>query len=596
VTRHIALAIILVLTLALHNAPARADCTLTSNGQTRPPGTLIYENANNVVLYCAGTVWKALVWNAGLGAGGGSCFDTWIARDSNRDWTVIASSADGTKLVAVVENGQIYTSTDSGVNWTARESNRNWRGIASSSDGTKLAAAAQGGQIYTSTDSGVTWTARESNRNWAENGVASSDDGTKLVAAVYGGQIYTSTDSGVTWTARESDRNWGGIASSADGTKLVAGDDGGEIYTSTDSGVTWTPRGGLEDWNGFASSADGTKLAAVAWGGQIYTSTDSGVTWTPRVFPAHWESITSSSDGMKLAAAILDGGMIYTSTDGGAHWTSRESDRNWAGIASSADGTKLAATDAGGQIYTSECTGGGGAEPDCTDDDTATCTLDATRDSGDPEFTAANIADGVNILGVTGTLTGGGSAPSASDGYFVMTANGHDGNFGGLSGADAFCLSELTAGDWKNKATAQANGQLIAAKVRAFLCDGTTCQNGQPNTKYYFANAMDDTAGGNFFTADASGFGPGDDTVMWGFAAQFGGLSLSYWTGRAQTGTSLWPNSSHADRCNGWTSASGGVGGQLGQANTYNSEEGRWSSWAAVCDNGAIPVVCFVDP
>ena len=35
-----------------------------------------------------------------------------------------ASSADGTKLAVAVNNGQIYTSTDSGVTWTPRENNR----------------------------------------------------------------------------------------------------------------------------------------------------------------------------------------------------------------------------------------------------------------------------------------------------------------------------------------------------------------------------------------------------------------------------------------------------------------------------------------
>ena len=197
---------------------------------------------------------------------------TWTARDSNRGWYAIASSADGTKLAAVVLAGQIYTSVDSGANWTARESSRNWGSIASSADGTKLAAVASGGQIYTSIDSGATWTARESIRNWRS--IASSADGTKLAAVAYGSQIYTSTDSGATWTARGSNRLWTRIASSADGTKLAAAVYGGQIYTSIDSGATWTP--GLSDgnrnWWGVASSDDGTKLAAVAYAEQIYTS------------------------------------------------------------------------------------------------------------------------------------------------------------------------------------------------------------------------------------------------------------------------------------------------------------------------------------
>ena len=79
-------------------------------------------------------------------------FSEWTPRDSNRNWISVASSSDGTKLVAVAASGgQIYTSTDSGVNWTARESSRDWRSVASSSDGGKLVAVVSGGQIYTST-------------------------------------------------------------------------------------------------------------------------------------------------------------------------------------------------------------------------------------------------------------------------------------------------------------------------------------------------------------------------------------------------------------------------------------------------------------
>ena len=161
----------------------------------------------------------------------GTASATWTARDSSRNWYGVASSSDGVKLVATVNGGQIYTSTDSGATWTARDSSRDWFGVASSSDGVKLVATVNSGQIYTSTDSGVTWTARDSARGWL--GVASSSDGTKLAAVVQSGQIYTSTDSGVTWTAMDSMRLWYGVASSADGLKLVATVNSGQIYTLT---------------------------------------------------------------------------------------------------------------------------------------------------------------------------------------------------------------------------------------------------------------------------------------------------------------------------------------------------------------------------
>jgi photosystem II stability/assembly factor-like uncharacterized protein len=245
--------------------------------------------------------------------------------------------------------------------WTPRESNRNWVSTASSSDGSKLVAVVLGGQIYTSTDSGVTWTPRDSVRNWYA--AAASSDGSKLVAVIIGaGQIYTSTNSGVTWTPRESNRSWFGVASSSDGSKLVAVDAlnaTGLIYTSTDSGVTWTPRESVRNWWPVASSSDGSKLVAAVNGGQIYTSTNSGVTWTPRESNRNWVSAASSSDGSKLVVAV-NGGQIYTSTDSGVTWASRESNRIWRSVASSSDGSKLIATVNGGQIYTSSSTSASG--------------------------------------------------------------------------------------------------------------------------------------------------------------------------------------------------------------------------------------------
>jgi uncharacterized delta-60 repeat protein len=275
---------------------------------------------------------------------------TWTARESNRNWYSLASSSDGSKLVAGVNGGQIYTSTDSGATWTARESSRNWYSLASSSDGSKLVAVPRGGQIYTSTDSGATWTARENSRNWQS--VASSSDGSKLVAVDNGGQIYTSTDSGATWTARASNRGWTAVASSADGSKLVAAANFDQIYTSADSGATWTAREAGRNWYSLASSSDGSRLVAVVYGGQIYTSADSGATWTARESNRNWYSVASSSDGSRLVATVQNG-MIYTSTDTGVTWTARESNRGWVPVASSADGGKLVAAEYGGQIYTS---------------------------------------------------------------------------------------------------------------------------------------------------------------------------------------------------------------------------------------------------
>ena len=306
---------------------------------------------------------------------------SWTERTSagSRNWESITSSADGTKLAALVypdrdsvgnilDAGYIYTSTDSGATWTEQILVWHWYGITGSADGTKLAAVSNG-SIHVSTDSGATWIYRESSSSRYWSSIAVSADGTTFAATVEDGYIYTSTDDGVTWAEQTSAgcRAWGPITSSADGSKLAASG-GGYIYTSTDSGITWTERtsAGSRAWSSIASSADGSKLAAAVKGGYIYTSTDSGVTWTERTSAGArvWSSITSSADGTKLAAAVRDYGWdhpsyIYTSTDSGVTWTERTSagSRAWSGITNSADGSKLAAAVYGGYIYTSADSG-----------------------------------------------------------------------------------------------------------------------------------------------------------------------------------------------------------------------------------------------
>jgi hypothetical protein len=295
------------------------------------------------------------------------------------DWTSIASSADGTKLAAVVDsdNSGIWISTNSGITWTQTNAlSTGWYSIASSADGTELAAGVDNGNfnggIWISTNSGVTWTktSAPTNTGYGWLSIASSADGTKLAAGVDNGGIWISTNSGVTWTQSIVPNGyWFGITSSADGTKLAGvwyDDPNSGIYISTNSGLTWTQRSVPNGyWTSIAASADGTILAAALETdthgnpGSIYTSTNSGLTWTQTSAPAgYWQSIASSADGTKLGAVLGLGG-IYTSTDSGVTWTQTSApspSEGWYGIASSADGTRLAAVAYDGGIWTAQAT------------------------------------------------------------------------------------------------------------------------------------------------------------------------------------------------------------------------------------------------
>lgn len=269
---------------------------------------------------------------------------TWTECGPTQYWLKTASSADGTKLAAGTNGGNIYTSADSGASWTARASEDSWHGIASSADGAKLAAVAYGGYIYTSTDYGANWTSHESERMW--NDVASSADGARLVTCALADYIYTSTDSGATWTARMTDaqRWWRCVASSADGTHLVAGVLDEYLYTSTDSGVTWTAR--MTDtgryWHVLASSADGSILLGGSANGYLYVSTDSGITWATQFTDVNrgWAGTACSEDGMTMFAIANSNG-AYMSKDAGITWITIGPARKYLGASVSLDGSQL---------------------------------------------------------------------------------------------------------------------------------------------------------------------------------------------------------------------------------------------------------------
>jgi hypothetical protein len=291
---------------------------------------------------------------------------SWTARDSNREWTCVASSADGTKLVAGTNSGKLYTSTDSGITWTPRENTRNWAGVASSADGSKLVGVANNGQIYTSIDSGLTWTARATVRAWTC--VASSSDGSKLVAGVDGGMIYTSTNSGVSWTERLPPiSRCSSVASSSDGTRIVVVGTGSAptpenfyaqtdpICLSNDSGVNWSGVNNIikYSWKAVAASSNGAVMVGVS--DNIYVSRDGGSTWAAQFEAGSWNGVACSADGKKMVA--VSASAVHTSTDSGYTWVRRDgvssSGSTGQCIASSADGTKLVAGSTGGPIFTS---------------------------------------------------------------------------------------------------------------------------------------------------------------------------------------------------------------------------------------------------
>jgi hypothetical protein len=186
-------------------------------------------------------------------------------------------------------------------------------------------------------------------------------------------------------------------------------------------------------------------------------------------------------------------------------------------------------------------------------------------------------------------------APSGGStiGAFVLTSTTYDGNLGGRSGADALCLTNLQAYDWKNKSAFTVD----AAHVKAFLCDKTTCNNLQASTRYDFAVVGNTGLGGGYFVTDPSGRGPYNNTSWAG--TNYFGASDSYWSNRAtETGTTVFATTPDSgvdnETCSGWTSnaAHPVLGGYGGSNRTDNL---RWN-WSNQQCSVLLHLICFVNP
>lgn len=187
-------------------------------------------------------------------------------------------------------------------------------------------------------------------------------------------------------------------------------------------------------------------------------------------------------------------------------------------------------------------------------------------------------------------------------GYFVLTETRWNGNLGGISGADAKCLTELTTNtDWMGYADANSRGILTPHKVRAFLLWSSPL----PLTTYNFATVGNAGYGGSSFTADSDTNVDMGNASAWSSSDKFGVSALYWGHRRGNTGcdfngvtgwrneSSLYCSSTPSASCTSWTSNANGDTGRTGDTGGVGNY--RWSGGSSTCD---IPrrLVCLVNP
>lgn len=210
------------------------------------------------------------------------------------------------------------------------------------------------------------------------------------------------------------------------------------------------------------------------------------------------------------------------------------------------------------------------------------------------DFDVLQYCDGENWIAVQ-AAPGGGFEP----GYFVLSETAYTGNLGGLSGADSACLTELTTKTWDGKTDAQARNLLTASKVKAFLCDGSTCNNLQADTYYQLARAGTALSTTSIFLTDGNGRGP-NNYAMW-YDDLAATSDIEYWANRGTVSSAVWATTPSGtatnDHCGNWTIGGGTNGADFGAlTNSGPPDAKRWniSNWA--CNAADVRLMCFVNP
>ena len=289
----------------------------------------------------------------------------------NLQWSSVALSADGTKLVASVNNitsGYIYTMSNTGTNYVQTLAPpAYWNSVCCNTTFTILAGCYSGGStagISVNTNSGTgSWMTTTFSNIKLINITCNPTGSVILVFSSQG--IYISTNYGTTWNLSSipifSLINWGGVSISSDLTRLVycggAVTYANNIYTLICSNISSVPINTLSitaNWQAICSNLYGTVLAACIYGSGIYTSTNTGLLWTNSSAPSlNWTAICCDISGINITAST-NGSGIYTSTNGGQTWSQTSAPTlNWSSICNNNTGQTIIACSNGSGIYIS---------------------------------------------------------------------------------------------------------------------------------------------------------------------------------------------------------------------------------------------------
>jgi photosystem II stability/assembly factor-like uncharacterized protein len=281
------------------------------------------------------------------------------------------TTVDLQTIVAVDQSGNMFRSSDAGLNWTQTFVSRGqlpsfFNSAAPYFADTQVGYFGYGtGFVIKTTDAGASWfqvssgtgeTLNDVDRLPNGNMISVGDNGTlissngisqwivqerftqqnlkavqvlnsnEVFVADMTGQIYKSNDGGLTWIpAADKPSNMSEaedihFTTSLDGWIIGQSFNTGALYHTTNGGATWTP---VTDFLGAYKSVDveGTNIWAANVGEIFYRSTDNGATWIQGELP--WSPVQIGDMDFyneSIGYAVGWWGQVFRTTDGGINW------------------------------------------------------------------------------------------------------------------------------------------------------------------------------------------------------------------------------------------------------------------------------------
>lgn len=254
--------------------------------------------------------------------GGATWFNTTVTGTTSTIYSI--RKADATTYYMTGTSGQVYRSTNSGVNFASVTSPQNLPFYSSEfSDANNGIVFGSNGVTYKTTNGGTSWTLIPALAGEVIRG--SIKIGNTIIAGAYKSTIHKSTDMGVTWSYPLSPyRDFWGVYRKSANEYIVCGDRG-EIHYTTNAGANWT-RVPVRPTTQILYDViwTGNYIYTCGRNGEYFISSDMGSSWTLRSVGSnqtrHYKLYFLNET---TGYMVNNDGNVYYTTDRGMTWNSR---------------------------------------------------------------------------------------------------------------------------------------------------------------------------------------------------------------------------------------------------------------------------------